>query len=354
MLKKLGGKNLKKKGKYSLAAIFSVILAVVAILLGSLLIFKSKELSPSPKTKGNIVKENKGEIKVSIIIPVYKVEKYLDECIKSVQKQTFGDYIEVICIDDGSPDRCGAMLDEYAKNDKRIKVIHQKNAGVSSARNAGIEASRGEYIKFLDSDDTIEPKTCEVSYQRAKKEDADILFHDMGQDQILKTPVFDMFSDASWRGLFRRSFINKYKIRFKEDLKYAEDQTFNFLAFPRSNKIVFIKDKFYNYRQHPESAVHTAKLDVHSRCHAKAASYIYEDWKKSGYFQDDVVKIKFLNWWLGLNYWQDNSKINKLFVDAIGPELLSSRTLSLLGKDFRNRVDKVLLSATNLSQNKAA
>lgn len=352
MLKKFGGKNLKKKCNYSLAAIFSIVLALVAIMLGSLLIFKSKELSSSSKTKGNVVKENKGEIKVSIIIPVYKVEKYLDECIKSVQKQTFGDYIEIICIDDGSPDRCGAMLDEYAKDDKRIKVIHQKNAGVSAARNAGIEASRGEYIKFLDSDDTIEPKTCEICYKRAKKEEADILFHDMGQDQILKTPVFDMFSDASWRGLFRRSFINKHKIRFKEDLKYAEDQTFNFLAFPRANKIVFIKDKFYNYRQHPESAVHTAKVDVHSRCHAKAASYIYEDWKKSGYLQDDSVKVKFLNWWLRLNYWQDNSEINKMFVDAIGPELLAPRTVSLLNKDIRNKVDKILSSASSKSRNR--
>ena len=337
-----------------MAAIFSVVLALLAIVLGSLLIFKSKELSSSSKTRGNIVKKNNGEIKVSVIIPVYKVEKYLDECIKSVQKQTLGNNIEIICIDDGSPDKCGVMLDEYAKKDKRIKVIHQKNAGVSAARNAGIEASKGEYIKFLDSDDTIEPKTCEVSYEKAKKEDADILFHDMGQDKILETPVFDMFSEACWRGLFRRTFTNKYNIRFKEDLKYAEDQTFNFLAFPRANKIVFTRDNFYYYRQHPESAVHTSKVEVHAKSHAKAARYIYEDWKSSGYLKDDAVKVKFLKWWLHLNYWHDNSRINKLFVDSVGSELFDDHTMSLFNKDFRNSINKILLSASSSSQNMAA
>ena len=94
--------------------------------------------------------------KLSIIVPVYKVEQYLHKCIDSILSQTFTDF-ELILIDDGSPDRCGKICDEYAAKDDRIIVIHQKNQGVSAARNAGLDIARGEYIGFVDSDDWIEP-----------------------------------------------------------------------------------------------------------------------------------------------------------------------------------------------------
>ena len=91
---------------------------------------------------------------VSVIVPVYKVEKYLDRCIKSIREQTYTE-LEIILVDDGSPDSCGRMCDEYAAKDDRIKVIHKKNGGLSDARNAGIEASAGKWIVFVDSDDYI-------------------------------------------------------------------------------------------------------------------------------------------------------------------------------------------------------
>ena len=93
--------------------------------------------------------------KVSIIVPVYKVEKYLRKCIDSIINQTLKD-IEIILVDDGSPDNCGKICDEYAAKDTRIKVIHKENGGLSSARNAGMEVAEGEYIGFVDSDDWIE------------------------------------------------------------------------------------------------------------------------------------------------------------------------------------------------------
>ena len=98
--------------------------------------------------------------KLSIIVPVYKVEQYLHKCIDSILSQTFTDF-ELILIDDGSPDRCGEICDEYAAKDDRIIVIHQKNRGVSAARNAGLDIARGEYIGFVDSDDWIEPEMYE-------------------------------------------------------------------------------------------------------------------------------------------------------------------------------------------------
>ena len=93
--------------------------------------------------------------KISVIVPVYKVEKYLDRCVKSIIGQTYPDF-ELILVDDGSPDKCPQMCDEWAKKDKRIRVLHKENGGLSSARNAGLRVARGEYVHFIDSDDWIE------------------------------------------------------------------------------------------------------------------------------------------------------------------------------------------------------
>src|SRR5574344_2644299 len=97
---------------------------------------------------------------ISIIVPVYKVEQYLDECVQSIRNQTYTN-LEIILVDDGSPDRCPEMCDEYAKQDSRIKVIHKKNGGPSSARNIGLNAASGLYIGFVDSDDVIAPNMYE-------------------------------------------------------------------------------------------------------------------------------------------------------------------------------------------------
>lgn len=100
---------------------------------------------------------------ISIIVPVYKVEQYLDECVQSIRSQTYTN-LEIILVDDGSPDRCPKMCDDYAKQDSRIKVIHKNNGGLSSARNAGLEIMTGDYFGFVDSDDYIDKKMCEILY----------------------------------------------------------------------------------------------------------------------------------------------------------------------------------------------
>ena len=111
--------------------------------------------------------------KISVIVPVFKVEKYLDRCIRSVLAQTFRNF-ELILVDDGSPDRCPKMCDEWAKNDSRIRVIHQSNQGLSAARNAGIRAAVGEYISFIDSDDWVSATMLSDLYRLLIKYDADI------------------------------------------------------------------------------------------------------------------------------------------------------------------------------------
>ncbi len=112
--------------------------------------------------------------KISVVVPVYKVEKYLDRCVQSILNQTFPDF-ELILVDDGSPDNCGAMCNAYAKQDSRVQVIHKENGGLSDARNVGKTAATGEYILFVDSDDFIKENTLEKLYQLACQNDADIV-----------------------------------------------------------------------------------------------------------------------------------------------------------------------------------
>ena len=111
---------------------------------------------------------------ISIIVPIYNVEKQLSTCIESILNQTFMNF-ELILVDDGSPDKCGEICDEYEKKDKRIKVIHKKNGGLSDARNAGLNIATGKYIGFVDSDDIIHPQMYEKLYNCINKYNSDII-----------------------------------------------------------------------------------------------------------------------------------------------------------------------------------
>lgn len=111
--------------------------------------------------------------KISVIVPVYKVENFLDRCVESIVGQTY-ENLEIILVDDGSPDNCPAMCDKWAEKDGRIKVIHKENGGVSSARNAALDIVSGDYICFVDSDDWIDPGMYEFLYKNSQKYDADI------------------------------------------------------------------------------------------------------------------------------------------------------------------------------------
>ena len=111
---------------------------------------------------------------ISVIIPVYRVERYLDACVSSVLAQTFGDF-EIILVDDGSPDGCPALCDAWVRKDPRIRVIHRENGGLSAARNTGIEAAKGQFLAFVDSDDLLEPDTLRRAYEAQRQHDADLV-----------------------------------------------------------------------------------------------------------------------------------------------------------------------------------
>lgn len=171
--------------------------------------------------------------KVSIIVPVYKVEKYLGRCIKSILKQTFTDF-ELILVDDGSPDRCPQMCDEWCKKDERIHVIHKENGGLSSARNAGLKAAKGDYIGFVDSDDWISSDMYEILYKLAKEYRADIT---CGEIERTNTENVERKTNGIIRKYTQEEFSRKYfKLDSNETVHYIVNKLYR---RETANKIIF-------------------------------------------------------------------------------------------------------------------
>ena len=232
--------------------------------------------------------------KLSVIVPVYNVEKYLPQCMDSLLNQTLTD-IEVILVDDGSPDNCPSLCDEYAKQDQRVKVVHKGNGGLGYARNSGIEIATGEYIAFLDSDDYVELNTYQKLYSIAKDTKADAVyynyqrFNDFGEiwtemnirekmhfrtkddirgfmlNMIANPPKAVNDSDINCSSccvLYSSKMINKYGLRFKSerDIVY-EDLPFNLEYLLHSSNVIAIPEIFYNYRVNPSSLTRTANHD---------------------------------------------------------------------------------------------
>lgn len=202
---------------------------------------------------------------ISIIVPVYNVEKYLDKCVKSILIQTFEDF-ELILVDDGSKDRSGVMCDEYAKLDPRIKVIHKENGGLSSARNAGIDIALGEFLGFVDSDDYIEADMYEMLYDNLKRENADISIcckYDCYKDKPLSINkenycVFNT-EEALYslcEGKFGVSACDKlYSRKLFDEVYYPENRTaedaFIIVDLLLKCKVVVMttKQKYYHYHR---------------------------------------------------------------------------------------------------------
>ncbi len=203
--------------------------------------------------------------KVSVIVPVYNVEKYINRCIDSVVSQTYKD-IELILVDDGTKDNSGIICDERAKQDNRIKVVHKPNGGLGSARNAGIVQATGDYILFLDSDDYIENYTVEKMIEEAKNgydivccgfdridEDTKQIYSremismpfdtlEINKDTIIETAFLN---PSGWGKLFKKEVISN--IWFSEDKRAIEDTLFYLEIIPKTKKIKYIKEIMWHY-----------------------------------------------------------------------------------------------------------
>ena len=200
---------------------------------------------------------------ISVIVPVYKTEKYLHQCIDSILAQTFTDF-ELILVNDGSPDNCGAICDEYAQKDKRIKVVHKKNGGVNAARADGVKCSTGEFITFVDSDDTL-PQTALKDLFIEMLPNIDIVIGGLttatGTAICYKeeTINIDNYREETLANrfihtgpvckLFRKNLFNEGTFDFPREIYMGEDLIMNIrLAFSAKNDIKIISKSVYNYR----------------------------------------------------------------------------------------------------------
>lgn len=207
---------------------------------------------------------------ISVIMPTYKVEEYLPQCIESVMEQNLRD-IEIIPVDDGSPDSCGAIIDKYARQDKRIHPIHQKNGGYGKAVNSGLANASGQYIAIVETDDYIEPDMLSTLYNAAEKHHANIVkagfrkIYSNGETCVVAPPFSFyepeieveprystdlMVSESSiWSTLYKREFLKKHNIHMLESAGASyQDVIFKFMVYSMADTIICVKKPVYNYR----------------------------------------------------------------------------------------------------------
>jgi glycosyltransferase involved in cell wall biosynthesis len=304
--------------------------------------------------------------KISIIVPVYNVESFIHECIKSILEQTFIDF-ELILVDDGSSDNSGSICDEYSKIDKRIKVIHKENGGQSSARNRGIDAANGEFIGFVDSDDWVHHDMYRTLYSLGMETNAEIIACNLLKFD--KNSTGHLYTNNTTDQLFDRNsamhelYLNErltfspcnklYKkelfqgIRFKEGY-ILEDMDFAYRIIHQANRIYYTGQALYNYRYNETSTMRKVfakqRLDefevrknmylFYRENYPGIANEVYAEWFLSGlmlyinmekYFKDELNQYKYLI--------------------AIDRKKLSS----LISKDRYNKKKKILLSMAVIS-----
>lgn len=220
---------------------------------------------------------------ISVILPVYNVEKYLDTCLDSILSQPFSDF-ELIAVNDGSTDTSPLILEKRAKQDGRMRIIHQENGGLFCARNTGLAAASGEYILFVDSDDWLLPRTLQAVYERAVRTGADIAVFDYDkvftqkvQKRFLKTGggtidikstglaryIAGYFSSyrqgyEAWNKLYRASLVKELRFQPNREV-FSEDMLFNLYALCGAKTVTYVPEAYYQYRQREGSIMQLSK-----------------------------------------------------------------------------------------------
>lgn len=280
-------------------------------------------------------------MKISFIVPVYNVEKYLDECVQSILNQSFDDY-EIILVNDGSPDNCPAMCVGYeVRYPDKVRVVHKKNGGLATARNAGMCIAKGEYIFFVDSDDYLFADKVGEIYAKAVEYNADVLqtsYFTLDEKSgergavktSFKTEQLHTHSDMErelclvsskrrivfvWRNLYKRSFLEKNSIKFEEDLKMIEDGPFNMEAFSKAERFVAVDIPVLCYRIRDNSL--------------QRQKYV-----------PDYDKWLYMQWGLKLRHYSENCTPSPVFYEDIGEYTVKAIFPMLLRNVYKNKPEE--------------
>lgn len=245
--------------------------------------------------------------KVSLIIPVYNVENYIEKCLDSVVNQTLKD-MEIIIVNDGSQDKSKQKIEKYLKKYSSIKYLEKENGGLSDARNYGMPHATGEYIAFLDSDDYVEKTMYEEMYNIAKKENADMVEcdfvweypnkkrEDIGEFYHSKKEMIEKGHVVAWNKLIKREIIEKTKIIFPVGLRY-EDMEFFYKLVPYIDKVSFVKKCFVHYVQRENSIANTQ--NVRTKEIFTILDNVIKYYKENGLYEEykdelEYIYVKFL------------------------------------------------------------
>lgn len=265
---------------------------------------------------------------VSILVPVYNVSKYLRQCLDSLVNQTLSD-IEIICVNDGSTDESGKILQEYAAVDSRIVVVNKDNGGLPSARNAGLDVARGKYVGFVDGDDYVDSDMYRKMYNAAIANNADIVVcggHLFPKEEKASQWLKDVLSPRDityraggeealysergakpflWRDLIKKQLIDEHNFRLDESIVVGEDQAFQFKVFPAAKRVTFISDKLYYYRySRPESIMNEPQYKDYGARISKHVNMMASIIQNSpGLFSSKDSAVRFFSWCVEFIYW---------------------------------------------------
>lgn len=302
--------------------------------------------------------------KVSIIIPVYNVEKYLRQCLDSIVRQTLHD-IEIICVNDGSTDSSLQILREYADRDSRFKIIDKKNSGYGATMNRGFDAASGEYLGIVESDDYAESDMFEKLYKTAKEYELDVvksgyyLYYSIPQERNEKIDIasctmcnrtfcpsedfranmeqveFFNIKPTIWSSIYRSAFIRDNNIRFNETPGASyQDASFNFKVWTCANKVQLLHESFLHYRQDNENSSVNSKGKVFCVCdeYAEIQKFLDEHPYKKGKLEYVKNRIKFDSYmW---NYERLAPKYKYIFLERASMEFAEDMKNGTLNKDY--------------------
>lgn len=291
--------------------------------------------------------------KVSVVIPIYNAAEFLGECLDSVLQQSLTD-IEVICVDDGSPDNSLEILKKYEKQDARLRIISQPNQGAGAARNNGMANAKGEYLCFLDSDDFFDKDMLKEAYETAHACRADVCVYDADLfnhttkefkpctwafrrqyfpakqpfsplQKDVKDNIFRMFNGWPWDKLFRRDFVQKINLQY-QNLRTTNDMFFVFIGLARAKRIVTVDKVLAHQRVEVKTSLSRTR-DKSWNCFYIALLAMQEELKRVGIYKD--LERAFVNWSINFSLWQLNTMQGPAF----------EKTYNLLKKEGFEQLD---------------